>query len=66
MPTVVGAHSVVAGPVWRGADRHPHFEREYVEISVELVCDLPDEARELTRDRDGNGRAFLAPFGVEV
>jgi hypothetical protein len=34
--------------------------------SVGLVCDLPDEARELAGDRDRDGRAFLAAFGVQV
>ena len=54
-----------AGGHWRRPPpplRNGMFDR----CLVGLVGDLPDEACELASDGNGDGRAFLRPFPIEV
>src|SRR5262245_25504431 len=65
-PTVVGAHSAVAGPGWHASAAPPTSSGMRVSRSVGQLGDLPDKARQLAGDGDRDGAAFLAASGVEV
>src|SRR3954451_5047561 len=65
-PAGAGAHSRIAGPVWRApaATGTPNGLFVSAYGSVGLAGDLPDKAGELARDCDRDGGAFLAAHGV--
>src|SRR4051812_49838861 len=65
-PTGIGAHSRIAGPVWRAPAATGTSNGVLAGRSVGLAGDLPDKAGELAGDGDGDGGASLAAAGVEV
>ena len=63
---MVGAHSPIADPVWHGAGRRLHPERDLWGLVSRAGWRSPHEVRELACDRDSDGGALLRSLGVEV